>query len=311
MLGVRLQRVDRMTGNVLVVVVSLCSAFAFAMSAVLKHSTATRVPQLSAFTARALWRFGVATVLHPLWLLGLVADLVGLGLQVVALHLGALSVVQPLLSVGLLFALALRHVGARTMPRAEIPWAAMLIVSLGGFLLVSGISSVDAKYERVDTIPASIAAVAGVVIIAACVVAARRAAEMRWRTMSLGIAVGILYAINAALLKTSTQKFGAGIETFVTSWAPYAVVVVGVSGILLCQLAYQAGPLVASQPTIAVVDPLASVVIGIVVYDEILRHGWWVPVAMIALLGLMSVAIAKLAAIEPEQPTEAPVPKSH
>lgn len=305
LLGARQRRVDCVTGNVLVAVVALASAFAFAMSAVLKHSTATRVPQLSAFTVRALWRFGVVTVLHPLWLLGLVADLAGLGLQILALHLGALSVVQPLLSVGLLFALALRHVGARTLPRAEIPWAALLILTLLGFLLVSGISSVNAKYERVDTIPASIAGVIGVVIIAGCVVAARRAQGMRWRTMSLGIAVGILYAINAALLKTSTQKFGAGFETFVTSWAPYGVVVVGISGILLCQLAYQAGPLVASQPTIAVVDPLASVVIGVVVYDEVLRHGWWVPLAMIALLGLMSVAIAKLAAIEPET-VEAP-----
>lgn len=288
-----------MTGNVLVVVVSLSSALAFALSAVLKYATAERVPQLAEFTARALWRFGVATVLHPLWLLGVVADIAGVVLQVVALHLGALSVVQPLLSVGLIFALALRHLGARTMPRAEIPWAALLILSLLGFLLVSGISSVDAKFERVDTVPASIAAVIGVVVITGCVVAARRARGMRWRTLSLGVAVGILYAINAALLKTSTQKFGAGFETFVTSWAPYAVVVVGVSGILLCQLAYQAGPLVASQPTIAVVDPLASVLIGVVVYDEVLRSGWWVPIGMIALLGVMSIAIAKLAAIEP------------
>lgn len=310
MLGVQLRRVDWMTGNLLVVVVSLSSAFAFAISAVLKHSTATRVPQLAAFTLRALWRFGVATVLHPLWLLSLVADLVGVVLQVVALHVGAISVVQPVLSVGLLFALLLRHVDTRTMPRAEIPWAAMLIVTLGGFLLVSGISSVNAKYETVDTVPASVAAVIGILVIAACVITARRVTTMQWRTTSLGIAVGILYAINAALLKTSTQKFEHGLGTFVTSWAPYAVVVVGVSGILLCQLAYQAGPLVASQPTIAVVDPLASVLIGVVVYDETLRHGWWVPVAMIALLALMSVAIAKLAAIEPPMAAAPPGLKS-
>ncbi|MBO1754971.1 DMT family transporter [Allobranchiibius sp. CTAmp26] len=288
-----------MTGNVLVVVVSLAAAFAFAVSAVLKHSTATRVPQLAGFTVRQLWRFGVSTVLHPLWLLSLVADLMGVVLQVVALHIGAISVVQPVLSLGLLFALLLRHVEARTIPGAEIRWAVLLVSTLIGFLFVSGISSVNAKFERVDQIPASIAAAIGIVIITVCVVLARRAHTMQWRTTSLGIAVAILYAINAALLKTCTQKFTHGIPTLLTSWAPYAVVVVGVSGILLCQLAYQAGPLVASQPTIAVVDPLASVVIGIVVYDETLRHGWWVFPAMVVLLALMSVAIARLAAVEP------------
>ena len=290
-----------MTGNVLVVVVSLAAAFAFAVSAVLKHSTATRVPQLAGFTVRQLWHFGVATVLHPLWLLSLVADLAGVVLQVVALHVGAISVVQPLLSLGLLFALLLRHVEARTIPGAEVRWALLLILTLIGFLFVSGISSVNAKFETVDRLPASIAAAIGIVVITGCVVLARRAHTMQWRTTSLGIAVGILYAINAALLKTCTQKFEHGIPTLVTSWAPYAVIVVGVSGILLCQLAYQAGPLVASQPTIAVVDPLASVVIGIVVYDETLRHGWWVFPAMVVLLGLMSVAISRLAAVEPSQ----------
>ncbi|NYJ73038.1 hypothetical protein, partial [Allobranchiibius huperziae] len=97
-----------MTGNLLVVVVSLAAAFAFAISAVLKHSTATRVPQLAGFTVRHLWRFGISTVLHPLWLLSLIADLAGVVLQIVALHVGAISVVQPLLSLGLLFALLLR-----------------------------------------------------------------------------------------------------------------------------------------------------------------------------------------------------------
>ncbi len=295
-----------MTGNVFVVVLSLASALSFAVSAVLKHSTATRVPQLAGFNARALWKFGVATVLHPLWLLAIVADLGGLVLQIVALNIGSISVVQPILSVGLLFALALRHVGARTMPRAEIPWAAMLIVSLLGFLLVSGISAVDTSAGKVHPVVAWISAVVGVIVVVACVVVARRARTMQWRTMSLGVAVGILYAVNAALLKTCTQEYQKGLSTLLTSWAMYAVVIVGVSGILLCQLAYQAGPLVASQPTIAVVDPLASVVIGVVVYAEALRHGWWVVPAMVVLLALMSIAIAKLASVEPEPSTTPP-----
>ncbi len=287
-----------MTGDVLVVVLALASALAFALSAVLKHSTATRVPELAGFNVRALWRFGVATVLHPLWLLGLVADAVGLVLQVVALHVGAISVVQPLLSVGLLFALVLRHAESRTIPGAEIPWAVLLIATLIGFLFVGDISSADAKTETVHRPAAVVGAIIAVLLVGGCVIIARRVRTMRVRTTSLGIAVGVLYAVNAALIKTCTQKFSHGIPELLTSWAPYAFVVVGVSGVLLCQLAYQAGPLVASQPTIAVIDPLASVAVGLIVYAEALRHGWWVVPSMVVLLALMSVSIAKLATVD-------------
>lgn len=300
-----------MTGNVLVIVLSLASAMGFAVSAVLKHSTATRVPQLTGFHLGSLWKFGVATVTHPLWLTAIVADIAGVVLQIVALNKGSISVVQPILSVGLLFALALRHLGARTMPRAEIPWAALLIVSLLGFLMVSGISAVDSGPSEIHYLTGWIAVIVSAIVVVGCVAVARHAPTMQWRTMSLGIAVGILYAINAALLKTCTQKYQGGLSALVTSWAPYAVIVVGLTGIMLCQLAYQAGPLVASQPTIAVVDPLASVVIGVAIYAEALRHGWWVIPAMVVLLALMSVAIAKLAAIEPAPARTPPALQHH
>ena len=42
------------------------------------------------------------------WLLGMLASLVGLGLHVVALHLGSLTLVQPLVVTGLFFSLVFR-----------------------------------------------------------------------------------------------------------------------------------------------------------------------------------------------------------
>jgi hypothetical protein len=48
----------------------------------------------------------------------------------------------------------------------------------------------------------------------------------------------------------------------------YAVILVGIAGVLLNQLAFQAGPITASLPAIATIDPLLSIVIGVVVYDE-------------------------------------------
>ncbi len=50
---------------------------------------------------------------RPLWIVGLFAHAVGTGLHAVALRFGALSLVQPLLVISLVFALPLRARGAR------------------------------------------------------------------------------------------------------------------------------------------------------------------------------------------------------
>ena len=46
-------------------------------------------------------------------------------------------------------------------------------------------------------------------------------------------------------------------------------------GLLLNQLSFQAGPLTASLPAITVVNPLLAVLLGVIVYDENLRHTPW------------------------------------
>ena len=53
----------------------------------------------------------------------------------------------------------------------------------------------------------------------------------------------------------------------------YAVIVAGAGGLLLNQLTFQAGPLAASLPAISTVDPLFSIALGVIIYDEQIRHG--------------------------------------
>jgi hypothetical protein len=95
-------------GQWLVVVLSLGAAFAFAASNLLKHISAGRVPDAQSLQPTQVGDFIRATLSQPLWLGGIACDIIAVGLQVLALHLGSLSVVQPLLITGLLFALILR-----------------------------------------------------------------------------------------------------------------------------------------------------------------------------------------------------------
>ena len=83
--------------------------------------------------------------------------MVGLTLQVVALHNGAIAVVQPLLTSGLLFALILRAVHHRRLHRGELAWAALLSCFLAGFLVVAGAAPGASANEGVDRLPAILA----------------------------------------------------------------------------------------------------------------------------------------------------------
>ena len=110
----------------------------------------------------------------------------------------------------------------------------------------------------------------------------------------LGVAVGAIYAATAALFKSLTDIALQGPLPLLTSWQLYTVIVVGAGGLLLNQLAFQAGPLAASLPAIATVDPLLSIVIGVVVYDERIRHDVASGFGLGALLLVLGIAVIQL-----------------
>jgi len=74
--------------------------------------------------------------------------------------------------------------------------------------------------------------------------------------------------LTAALAKTSAHLLGRGVGHFVGSWEPWAMIPGGLLGMVLCQSAFQAGELKASLPLLTAVDPLVSIVIGIVAFHE-------------------------------------------
>ena len=216
-------------------------------------------------------------------------------LQLVALHLGVLAVVQPLLVSGLLFALILRQRTRRYTSHREIGWAVLVTLCLAGFLLLAGTAHQPVSNEPADRIPAAAAAVIGVVLAIGCVLLGRRQSPGSRSAALLGVAVGTIYAATAALLKALTGIALHGPVALFTNWQLYAVAVAGASGLLLNQLAFQAGPMAASLPAISTVDPLLSIALGVIIYDEQIRHGPTAGVGLAALLLALGVAIIQLA----------------
>lgn len=283
-----------MSDWVTVVPTTVTAALLFATSSTLKHMSASAVPVAPAGRPHRLLGFVRATVVHRLWLLGIACDAGALALQVVALHLGTLVVVQPLLISGLVFALLLRRAtGRQHVSGRQLGWAGVLVAALGGFVALTATGPTAAAADR---LPAVVAGVGVLVATAGCVALGRSVSSRGGAAALLGAGVGIVYAATAALLKALTDIATSHPLHLLVAWQTYLTIVAGAVGLLLNQLAFQAGPLAASLPATAAVDPLVSIVLGLAVFDEHVRDtvaGGAVPSVLLAAVVVCIVQLAR------------------
>jgi drug/metabolite transporter (DMT)-like permease len=205
-------------------------------------------------------------VRQPRWLLGMVAMGGTFVFTALALYFGTLATVQPILVTELIFTLALRAFWLHdTIPARTWGAAGILCAGLFGFLVVArpqeghGSPSATAWIVALTTRGAAIAVL---VLLSRWGSPARRAAL-------LGAAAGMVWAIDAAFVKAATDTLAAdGWIGMFAHWPVYAVVGSGVAGTFLLEAAFAAGPLAASQSTLLIVDPLASIAMGVELFGE-------------------------------------------
>jgi hypothetical protein len=100
-----------------------------------------------------------------------------------------------------------------------------------------------------------------------------------------GTAGAISFAFTAACTKVVSNFAAADWASLYRHGQTYALIVFGVLAIFLTQNAYHAGPIVASQSTLVMVDPLASILIGVGLFGDDLRTGGaWGPLEAFSLL---------------------------
>jgi drug/metabolite transporter (DMT)-like permease len=220
-------------------------------------------------------RLVLALARRPAWLVG-VAGLVGAALfQALALVNGPLSLVQPIFILELPFALLIgSFLMRRRLPRES--WLAVAGVVAG---LALALAAADPSGTR-DQAPMTswLPVLAGCLgAMAVAVVVARPGRPPLFRAAVLGGAAAVGNALTAALLKSATGTFADdGIAAFLTTWHTYGFVLTGISAVLLLENALQAGSLAASQPALTIGDAAVSLLLGVVLYGESIRTGWWV-----------------------------------
>jgi drug/metabolite transporter (DMT)-like permease len=212
---------------------------------------------------------GVRLVLRlarrPVWLAGLGADAVGFGLQAVALGVGELLVVQPVLTSGILFALpAGAWWSGRRLGRADFLWACALALGLTVFLLLAG---TDGGRDFASTEAWLVCAAVATPVLGACLIAGARSRGTQ-RAVLFAFTTGALFGITAALTKATVVLIDHHGGGALGHWEPYALVVLGALGFVVNQRAFQAGSLTASLPTLTVVEPIVAAVIGVTMLHE-------------------------------------------
>jgi drug/metabolite transporter (DMT)-like permease len=275
----------------------------YALASVLQQRSAAAQPADQALRLSLLGRL----LRTPMWLLGLGCDITGYILQFVALGHGPIVVVQPLLVCGLLFALPLgAALAGRTLRRRDWIAAVLVCSGLAVFLLVA---SPEQGHNNVAPIVwiALLGSATGVTLALVVASGGRPAWQ---RAVLLSGAAGVVYGVTAALTKTSSHLLDGGIVHLLIHWQPYALLIAGVGGMVISQSAFQAGSLDASLPTMSVVDPIVSIVIGAVAFGENIAAGpGEVVLEVVALIAMSTgvVLLARSAASRAPQPVQTAV----
>ena len=271
------------------IVLALAAALLFALGTVLQQKAGLDEPEAAAGSSGGLL---LRMARRPVWLLGIAADALGFVAQAVALTIGRLAVVQPLLVSSVVFALPLgaRLTGQRVR-RADVAAAAVVTAALAVFLIAA-----DPSGGR-DDAPIAEWLIAGGALggLSLALVAAARSAHPALKAALLGIATGLLFGLSAALTKAVGDQVEEGLFTIFADWHTYALVVVGYASMTLSQLSLQTGVLAPAVATSMAFDPIASVVLGVTLLQESLHTSALGAAAAIAALAAALAGLAVLA----------------
>lgn len=246
------------------ILAALAAAVCFALSAVLQQQSARAAPSSESLHLSLL----VSLARRRRWLLGVGVMNLAYGLESLALALGDVTLVEPVVVTELVFALAIgawmrhRRVGVQE-------WLGVVSV-VGG---VTAFLAAAGPGERRIGAPPSLThwllallpcagAVGGSLLLA-------RRSRPWARAGLLGAGAGVAFGLLAVLTRVCVGIFERhGASGLFESWEPYVLLSLGLGGFLLSQSAYQAAPLSGSLPLIDSTEPVTAVVIAATVLGE-------------------------------------------
>ena len=250
-----------MSGPGLAVAVALLATAAYHLGLILEKRALARLPAIDARHAVRLLR---VLLTAPAWLVGFCLMLCGFGLQVMALTLAPVSVVQPILGSGVVLLLVLSRIVLReTLGRLELA----CVLAMAGAIVVIALSATGSAghvgHQTSGGLLAAVAIPASVVAVGLGASAMRPGPAGRHRVpangVSYAVASGLLYGVATLAIKGlsgTIAHYGALSVGLVLAVAgsPYPYVTVGCSaiGMLILQTGLQ-------RCRVSIVGPVSNI----------------------------------------------------
>jgi drug/metabolite transporter (DMT)-like permease len=247
--------------GLVVVVYALLAALSNAVNEATQHMASISAPRRSSG-----WQLVRYLFRNPLWLFGWVALAGAFLFQALALHLGLVSVVQPLMATELVFMLVLRQLWIHQAVRLAAWGSAVLTcASLAVFIAAGqpgGGQSTPIGHHWLTA------------VLACCAGAALLAVLARWGSPGLraglyASAAAVMWALVATFIKATTDTLAEfGVGGMFTHWPVYALAAGSMVALFLQQAALHVGPLRVSQPFLVIIDPIVSIVLSVWLFGE-------------------------------------------
>ncbi|MBW8800156.1 MAG: DMT family transporter [Streptomyces sp.] len=276
---------------VLAVLFAVLGAVSNAAGTAFQRKAASTVP------GRSGVRLLLVLVRRPAWALGIAGVAGAAVFQALALVNGPMALVQPLFMLELPFALLIAVPLMHRRPSPE-GWRTIAVVVAGlALLLASAAPSGGRQQASMQRWIPVLALTLGAIAVTVLLVRSSSSALFRAAALATGAAIG--NALTAALMKSATGRLADdGLAAFLTTWQTYGFALTGIAALLLLENSLQAGPLVASQPALTIGDAAVSLLLGVTLFDESVRTGWWL-LPEVAGAGLILWGVTRLTRVVP------------
>lgn len=281
---------------VLAILLAVASALAFAASTVGQQRAAARTSDADARSGR----FAAQLLRDPRWLAATGGTALGYGLQAAALGLGSVLIVQPILVTSLLFALPLSARLAHVrLPGSVVITGLLLTFSLVVFEVLGKTAGGTSHGSALGWVATAVVAIP---LLLACLLVAR-ARTGAARAAALAVTVGLLGGVLAILTKSVVDAGADGVVHLLATGETYGLAVVGLTGIYLQQLSFQAGELQTSLPIMTVLEPVVAAILGVALLHErvppgSLRLACLIASALVAATATVSLARVQAAGLD-------------
>ncbi|GAB2667122.1 DMT family transporter [Gordonia jinhuaensis] len=233
------------------------------------------------------------------WWLGVGIAVIGFALQAVALALGTLLLVQPLIILSVLFALPMEaYLDKRRLTFAEWKWGIILTLCVAGFVLLTMPSPGPGRGSG-ETLGITAGVLIAIVIL---LVASTRFVPRHYRALIFGAASGLFTGVQAYLVKVVTGQLTDSVVSVFTHAQLYLILVVALLSVISQQFAFAAHDLQTSFPAMTATEPVVAMALGVVLLGERANVNAWegVIVAVVGVMMLWAIIVLARHAAERE-----------